>query len=54
MSHERDQDGFPVTTIVATVPDQAALRGILVTIWDLNLVLLSVTRPNTKGVVSDE
>lgn len=37
-----DNDG--VTTIVASVPDQAALRGLLNKLWDLNLPLLAVTR----------
>lgn len=32
------------SVLVANVPDQAALRGILDRVWDLNLVLLSVTR----------
>ena len=30
------------TTITARVPDQAALRGLLNKIWDLNLTLISV------------
>jgi len=32
----------PVTTLTGPVPDQAALRGLLNKIWDLNLVLVSV------------
>ena len=32
------------TTISVSVPDQAALRGILNKLWDLNLTLISVTR----------
>jgi hypothetical protein len=31
-----------ITTLTGPVPDQAALRGMLIKIWDLNLVLLSV------------
>jgi hypothetical protein len=31
------------TTMLMKVPDQAALRGILNKIWDLNLSLISVT-----------
>lgn len=31
-----------VTTITVRIPDQAALRGILNKLWDLNLTLLSV------------
>jgi hypothetical protein len=34
----------PVTTLTGTVPDQAALRGILNKLWDLNLDLISVRR----------
>lgn len=30
------------TTIVGVVPDQAALRGLLNKLWDMNLILLSV------------
>lgn len=30
------------TTITVHVPDQAALRGVLNKLWDLNLILLSV------------
>lgn len=32
------------TSITVAVPDQAALRGFLNKLWDLNLTLLSVTR----------
>jgi hypothetical protein len=37
-------DGTPVTTLSGIVSDQAALRGILNQLWDLNLALISVTR----------
>lgn len=30
------------TTLVGIVPDQAALRGLLNKLWDLNLVIVSV------------
>ena len=33
-------DGAPTTTLTGAVPDQAALRGILSKLWDLNLALL--------------
>ena len=36
------QDG--ISTITGPVDDQAALRGILSKIWDLNLTLISATR----------
>jgi hypothetical protein len=34
----------PVTTLLGPVADQAALRGIVCKLWDLNLTLLSVHR----------
>lgn len=37
------RDG-PTMLVRATVPDQAALRGILNRLWDLNLSIISVTR----------
>jgi hypothetical protein len=37
-------DGRPITLLAGTVADQAALRGLLCRIWDLNLVVLDVTR----------
>jgi hypothetical protein len=40
------------TVLVATVPDQAALRGILDRMWDLNLVVLSVTCLTTEPLGS--
>jgi hypothetical protein len=36
-----------VTTLAGPVADQAALRGILTRIWDLNLTLISVQRIGT-------
>jgi len=41
---DRQKDGSPITVIVGQVVDQAALRGILDNLWDLNLNVLSVTR----------
>jgi hypothetical protein len=40
----RDCDGQAVTTLTGPVIDQAELRGILQSLWDLNLEILSVTR----------
>lgn len=41
---------FHCTTIKVTVSDQAALRGILNKLWDLNLTLISIIRMEvTKG-----
>jgi hypothetical protein len=34
----------PTTTLTGPVADQAALRGMLCKLWDLNLTLLSVRR----------
>jgi hypothetical protein len=36
--------GKQVTTLTGAVPDQAALRGVLNRIWDLNLDVISVLR----------
>jgi len=35
-------DGQPITTLRGPVADQAALRGILNKLWDLNLTVISV------------
>ncbi len=40
LTHSRDQS--PITTLIGPVVDQAALRGILCKLWDLNLTLISV------------
>ena len=37
-------DDAPTTTLTGMVADQAALRGILSRLWDLNLTLISVDR----------
>lgn len=37
-------DQRPTTTLLGPVADQAALRGILCKLWDLNLTLISVHR----------
>jgi hypothetical protein len=34
----------PTTTLVGPVIDQAALRGLLCMLWDLNMTLISVRR----------
>ncbi len=38
------RDGNIVTTLTGPVADQAALRGLLCRLWDLNLTLMSVAR----------
>ena len=44
-------DGIYITRFTGPVADQAALRGILCKIWDLNLTVLSVSRcDESKGV----
>jgi hypothetical protein len=42
--HQVDRDGRPVTLLTGIVVDQAALRGILSRIWNLNLAVISVHR----------
>jgi hypothetical protein len=39
----------PSTTLVGPVADQAALRGMLCKLWDLNLTLISVRRVEADG-----
>lgn len=41
---ERERDGYPSTVLTGRIADQAALRGILSRIWDLNLNVISVIR----------
>ena len=47
MTYEGTEDDLPLTVLTGPVADQAALRGILSRIWDLNLTLLSVSRVET-------
>jgi len=49
---EQSREGTPVTTLNGTF-DQAALRGTLSKLWDLNLTLLGVTRAPSRGGKSD-
>jgi hypothetical protein len=39
-----DETAAPVTTLTGVVADQAALRGVLTRLWNLNLTLISLTR----------
>ncbi len=41
---ETGTDGKMVTTLTGPVVDQAALRGIVTRLWDLNLTLVSIAR----------
>ena len=54
ITHQPSPGGRSVTTLTGPVPDQAALRGILSKLWDLNLTLLSVARCELKGAGSNE
>jgi hypothetical protein len=42
-------DGSPITTLTGVVTDQAALRGLLSKVWDLNLALISVIRVEERA-----
>lgn len=44
ISTEIDRDAGYVTVFTGCVSDQAALRGILNHLWDLNLVVFAVNR----------
>ena len=43
------EGGRPTTTLLGTVVDQAALRGILCQLWDLKLVVISVARVDRRA-----
>ncbi len=45
--------GLPITVLTGPVVDQAALRGILNRLWDLNLTVISVN-PAWKGSYCEE
>ena len=45
---ECQEDGPTITTLTGTVPDQAALHGLLNRIRDLNLPLLDVRRVGSQ------
>jgi hypothetical protein len=47
-----ESDAPPITMIAGAI-DQAALRGILNKIWDLNLVLVSVNPTEASGRKAD-
>jgi hypothetical protein len=40
-------DGRCQTALTGSIPDQAALRGIVIKIWDLNLELVSLKQIRT-------
>ena len=54
MTYEGTKDDSPVTVLTGPIIDQAALRGILTKIWDLNLTVISVNRIESEGGKSNE
>ncbi len=44
-----DPEQMPTTTLTGPVADQAALRGMLCKLWDLNLTLISLRRVEAEG-----
>ena len=47
---ERGAGREPVTILTTALLDQAALRGLLCRLWDLNLALVSVTPLQGKSI----
>jgi len=54
MTYEKAPEHSPVTVLTGPIADQAALRGILTKIWDLNLAVISVNRIESEGGTSNE
>ncbi len=52
VTSETTPDGTPITTMVCAVVDQSALHGILETILNLNLPLISVIRMEAEAQVA--
>ena len=46
-SHARD--GTPVVVLTGPVADQAALRGLLSRLWDLNLAVIAIAPAGATG-----
>lgn len=44
ITYDSEGDDRPTSTLTGPVADQTALRGIVAKIWDLNLVIISLTR----------
>jgi hypothetical protein len=51
---ERIAGGKPATILTTALLDQAALRGLLCRLWDLNLALISVTPLQGKPISPEE
>lgn len=47
VTYEGTASDSPVTILAGPVADQAALRGLLTKVWDLNLTLVSVAQVET-------
>jgi len=50
----KEVDGMLVTTLSGVLTDQAALRGLLNRLWDLNLVLRSVRQVDPETISNME
>ena len=50
----KETDGMQVTTLSGILTDQAALRGLLNRLWDLNLVLRSVQQVDPATISNME
>ena len=46
ITHREDETVSPVSVLEGPVADQAALRGLLTKLWDLNLDLIAIQRFN--------
>ena len=44
IEHKVERSANPMTIIQGPISDQSALRGILIKLWDLNLILVAVER----------
>lgn len=45
---DRSEQGTPITRLVGPMPDQAALAGVLETLYELRLPVLAVERVTTE------
>ncbi|UCF23977.1 MAG: hypothetical protein JSV72_00105 [Ralstonia sp.] len=58
VTYEGAEDDSPITVLTGPVVDQAALRGLLTKIWDLNLTVISISRiemdPEQEGGKTDD
>ncbi len=49
-----ERGSTPITTLTGPVADQAALRGMLCKLWDLNLTLISVRRIEANSTKEED